>query len=214
MLTVERQETWTTFVIGPIQKQIRCLDGFRDPMDGLLQEELAFVQESVPIRYMNWTRRSQNDEPTGFIRLCVPESKANRFPTRLRVFGEAVSINKIQKRQQIVVCSKCHGFHATRTCARSIKCQNCGTDAHEGPCQKSPLCLNCRGPHCSTDTSCPARPKRVNGVFVRPTGTQLKQIRIAGKRESLKVTRQQPISSTPTPSLNVINGTENDCPSS
>ncbi|POS82690.1 hypothetical protein EPUL_005843 [Erysiphe pulchra] len=56
--TVERQETWTTFVIGPIQKQVRCLDGFCDPMDELLGEELAFVQKSVPIRYMNWTRRS------------------------------------------------------------------------------------------------------------------------------------------------------------
>ncbi|POS82798.1 hypothetical protein EPUL_005784, partial [Erysiphe pulchra] len=41
--TVERQETWTTFVIGPIQKQIRCLDDFRDPMDELLREELASV---------------------------------------------------------------------------------------------------------------------------------------------------------------------------
>ncbi|KHJ30258.1 putative effector protein [Erysiphe necator] len=71
--TVERQETWTTFVIGPIQKQIRCLDGFRDPMDGLLQDELAAVQESVQIRYMNWTRRSQNDEPTGYVRICVRE---------------------------------------------------------------------------------------------------------------------------------------------
>ncbi|POS84923.1 hypothetical protein EPUL_003510 [Erysiphe pulchra] len=174
--TVERQETWTKFVISLIQKQIRCLD------------ELAFVPEFVPIRYMNWIRGSQNDEPTGFIRLYVPELKANRFPTRLRVYGEAVSIQKIRKRQQIVVCFKCHGFHATRTYAQSTKCQNCGTDAHEGPCQKSPLCLNCRGPHSSTDTSCPARPKRVNRVHVRPTGTQLKQIRIAGKREFSKVT--------------------------
>ncbi|KAI1003210.1 hypothetical protein K3495_g4993 [Podosphaera aphanis] len=63
--TVERQETWTTFVIGPIQKKVRCLDDFRDSMDGLLLEELASVREAVPTRYINWTRRSQNDEPYG-----------------------------------------------------------------------------------------------------------------------------------------------------
>ncbi|KAI0995571.1 hypothetical protein K3495_g12607 [Podosphaera aphanis] len=70
--TVERQETWTKFVIGPIQKKVRCLDDFRDPIDGLLLEELASVREAVPIRYINWTKRSQKDEPYGYIRICVP----------------------------------------------------------------------------------------------------------------------------------------------
>ena len=51
--TVERQEKWTNFIIGPIPKKVRCLDGFRDPMDGLLSEELAAVKEIIPIRYMN-----------------------------------------------------------------------------------------------------------------------------------------------------------------
>ncbi|POS83270.1 hypothetical protein EPUL_006398 [Erysiphe pulchra] len=71
-------------------------------MDGLLLDEFAFVQESVPIRYMNWKRRPQNDERTGFVRLYVPESKANTFPSRLCVCSEAVSIRRIRKRQQIV----------------------------------------------------------------------------------------------------------------
>ncbi|KAI1000411.1 hypothetical protein K3495_g7784, partial [Podosphaera aphanis] len=51
---VERQESWTTFVIGPIKKKVRCHDGqsdrLCDPLEGLLQEELATVRESVPIR--------------------------------------------------------------------------------------------------------------------------------------------------------------------
>ncbi|POS87610.1 hypothetical protein EPUL_003062 [Erysiphe pulchra] len=34
----ERQETWTTVVVGPIPKKICGLDGFYDPFDGLLQE--------------------------------------------------------------------------------------------------------------------------------------------------------------------------------
>ncbi|KAI0993427.1 hypothetical protein K3495_g14757 [Podosphaera aphanis] len=208
--TVERQETWTTFVIGPIQKKFRCLDDLRDPMDGLLLEELASVREAVPIRYINWTKRSQNDEPYGYIRICVPELKAARFPSRLRVFGEAVSVRRIRKRQQILVCEKCHGFHATRSCARPAKCQSCGMDTHSGPCEKSPMCLDCRGPHSSTDTSCPARPRRINGVFVRPTGLRLKHIRTAGRREFAKANSQQPTESPPSSSGNA--GTENATP--
>ncbi|KHJ31237.1 hypothetical protein EV44_g4058 [Erysiphe necator] len=40
---VEQQEKWTTFVIGPIPKRVRCLDGMQDLMEVLLQEELATV---------------------------------------------------------------------------------------------------------------------------------------------------------------------------
>ncbi|KHJ30250.1 hypothetical protein EV44_g3954 [Erysiphe necator] len=69
--TVERQESWTTFVIGPIKKKIRCIEGLRDPMDGLLQQELAHIRDTVPIREMSWTRRSLNDEPHGYIRICA-----------------------------------------------------------------------------------------------------------------------------------------------
>ncbi|POS86249.1 hypothetical protein EPUL_000901 [Erysiphe pulchra] len=56
--TVERQETWITFV------------------DGLLQQELAFIHNTVSIREMSWKRRSKNDEPHGYIQICVPEPKA------------------------------------------------------------------------------------------------------------------------------------------
>ncbi|KHJ35140.1 hypothetical protein EV44_g3862 [Erysiphe necator] len=56
---VERQEVWITFVIGPIHKRIKGLDILCDPMDGLLQEELAHINDVVPMREMGWTRRSQ-----------------------------------------------------------------------------------------------------------------------------------------------------------
>lgn len=197
---VERQEKWSTFIVGPIPKRVRCLDGIRDPMDGLLLEELASVRDAIPIRFMNWTRKSESDdEPFGRIRICVPETRADKFPSRLRIFGEAVSIQRIQQRQQALVCTKCHGFHSTRTCARQHKCATCGTDAHPGPCQKPARCLNCRGPHSSTDNSCPARPRCKNGVLVRPTGSQLQQIRAAGSKEYLKINKQPAPESSQTP---------------
>ncbi|POS81774.1 hypothetical protein EPUL_005764, partial [Erysiphe pulchra] len=53
--------------------------------------KLAALKEIVPIRYMNWTRRSQDDQAFGHIRISVPEAKSNKFPPRLRLFGEAVT---------------------------------------------------------------------------------------------------------------------------
>lgn len=90
--TVKRQKTWKKFVIDSIHKQKRCLNGFRNPIDGLLWDELGFLQESVPIRYVNWARQSQNDEPTSYLRLCAPKFKSSKFPSRLPIISEAVSI--------------------------------------------------------------------------------------------------------------------------
>ncbi|POS85506.1 hypothetical protein EPUL_001726 [Erysiphe pulchra] len=98
--TVERQERWTSFIIGPIPKKFNVLMRLRDPLDGLLSEELAFDRDTIPIRYMNWTRRSQNDQPTSHIRKSVPESKSHKFPSRLRIFGEACAPNTMASIQQ------------------------------------------------------------------------------------------------------------------
>ncbi|KHJ33357.1 putative effector protein [Erysiphe necator] len=145
---------------------------------------------------MNWTRRSQNDEPTGCIRISVPESKSNKFPSRLRIFGEAVFVQRIRPRDQPVVCTKCHGFHTARKYARNPKCKTFSSDLHDGPCIKPIRCLNCCGPYTSDDKNFPARPRRINGVFVRPTGAKLHQIRTAGGREFAKTNPQSTLDSS------------------
>ncbi|POS84300.1 hypothetical protein EPUL_005308 [Erysiphe pulchra] len=205
---VERQETWTTFVVGLIPKKIRGLDGFYDSFDGLLQEELAPIRDAVPIRHVSWTRRSLNDEPYGKIRICVPEIQASRFPSRLRLFGEAVSVQRIRKRNLIITCEKCYGFHATRTCAQTMKCKLCGIEAHDGPYKTIPKCLNCRGPHSSIDISCPARPCSNNGVLIRSSRIQLQHIRLAGQKEFANITDRQ--SSDSPKAANAISGTEDN----
>ncbi|POS81883.1 hypothetical protein EPUL_006556, partial [Erysiphe pulchra] len=88
-------------------------------------EELAFIRDIVPIR-------TQNEESYGHIRICVPESRAEKFSSRFRIFGEAVSVQRIRQQNQITVCEKCFGFHTTRVCARSKKCGTCSADAHNG----------------------------------------------------------------------------------
>ncbi|POS82540.1 hypothetical protein EPUL_006823, partial [Erysiphe pulchra] len=87
----------------------------------------------------------------------------------------------------------------------------CGVDAHEELCQKAPRCPNCRGPHASTEKSCPARPRRSNGVFIRPTGLQLQNIRAAGGMEYAKA---QNTADELNMNLKSTASTENDSPSS
>ncbi|POS81999.1 hypothetical protein EPUL_005490, partial [Erysiphe pulchra] len=140
------------------------------------------------------------DQPFGHIRISVPEAKSNKFPPRLRLFGEAVFVQRIRQRQQPIVCDKCYGFHTKRTCARTPKCKTCATEAHDGPCKNPTRCLNCRGPHSSEDITCPPRPRRVNGVLIRPTGAKLHQIRAAGAREFAKTNSQYTPNTSQTPS--------------
>ncbi|POS83824.1 hypothetical protein EPUL_004823, partial [Erysiphe pulchra] len=180
---VDKFHHWT------FTKKIQCLDGLRDPLDGLLSEELASVRDTIPIRFMNWTRRSQNDQSTGHIRISVPESKSNKFPSRLRIFGETVFVQRIRQREQPAVCTKCHGFHTTRIFARNPKCKTCSSDVHDGP----------------YDKNCPARPRRINGVFVHSTGAKLYQIHTAGGREFAKTNPQSTPDSSQLPPSSLVN---------
>ncbi|POS82542.1 hypothetical protein EPUL_004606, partial [Erysiphe pulchra] len=68
------------------------MDGPQDPLKGLLLQESGFasIQDKVPFRQMAWTRRSKElPEPLGHIIIHVPEIKANKFPSRLQLFGAA-----------------------------------------------------------------------------------------------------------------------------
>ncbi|POS81632.1 hypothetical protein EPUL_005590, partial [Erysiphe pulchra] len=49
--TVERQESWATFVVEPEPKKVTTLDGTYDPMDGLLlqEPEIGAIKDELPI---------------------------------------------------------------------------------------------------------------------------------------------------------------------
>ncbi|KHJ33039.1 putative effector protein [Erysiphe necator] len=186
---VERQESWTTFIVGPLPKQVTTMDEKEDPLDGLILQEpgLASIRDEIPIKRIAWKNRSkESSDLLGQVRIHIPKTKAHKFPKKLQLFGFAVGIQRIQDRKPIPTCEKCHGFHSTRTCARQPMCKMCGTESHEGSCAHPIRCLNCRGPHESTSISCPARSCRKNGAIVRPSGAQLRHIRIVGRREFIK----------------------------
>ncbi|POS84575.1 hypothetical protein EPUL_002800, partial [Erysiphe pulchra] len=173
---VERQETWKTFLISPIPKIISGLDGIHNTMEGPLQEELAVFMNIVSIRYIGWTRRTQNEEPYGYIRIFASVFRRSSICSKNPSTKSNYGIREVS-----LECA---------VCARSTKCGTCDADAHNGTCQSGPRCLNCWGPHNSNDFSCPARPHRSNGILKRPIGAQLHHIRTLGGREYAKVNRR------------------------
>jgi hypothetical protein len=56
---VERQEKWTTFVVGPILKRIQTINGIIDPVaEGLIHTKLQLVHDNIPIHRLEWTCRT------------------------------------------------------------------------------------------------------------------------------------------------------------
>ncbi|POS84044.1 hypothetical protein EPUL_003922 [Erysiphe pulchra] len=93
--TVVRQQSWKTFLVGPLPKQITTLDGPQDPLDGLILQEPgpASIQHNVPIRQIAWKIRSKKlNDDFRHVRIPIPAHKAHRFPLRLQLLGLAVGI--------------------------------------------------------------------------------------------------------------------------
>lgn len=65
-VTVKRQKSWTTFILGLIPKLITTLDGKYDPLKELILQELGHssVQDEAPIKHIAWTIRSKESSDT------------------------------------------------------------------------------------------------------------------------------------------------------
>lgn len=183
---VEQQENWTTFVLGPIIKRQQGLTGIVDVTEDMVMTELcAATQDKIPIQGVFWTQRTASPHLLeGFARVCVKTQQASQFPSRLRLFGRPVTINRIKAKPTIHHCTRCHGFHHERNCPRFCKCPKCGESEHAGqPCSRPERCLNCRGPYPSDHARCPARPKIINGRVTSPGKKALRAIRVQGGRD-------------------------------
>ncbi|OJD25906.1 hypothetical protein ACJ73_02728 [Blastomyces percursus] len=184
---IERQESWTTFVIGPIKKSTLCFDGKRvtpAPVSAsMLLSEVRGAAHQAPIMQCNWTKKSLDPNlQEGYAWVGVQASGAHLFPNKLRLFSRPVTVNRIRKSPKIPSCTRCHGFHMERNCARPLRCRECSNPSHPGDCQSPARCCNCCGPHPSSSLDCPARPKVVAGQLERIPRRQLRSIREAGKK--------------------------------
>lgn len=104
---VERQESWSTFVVGPIAKTQNKLFGSTKVIIEDIRSEIATVKDSMPITNVDWTKKSETTQlREGFIRVCLRSYEAHKSPATLRLFGRPVSVQMIKKKPVVTSCSR------------------------------------------------------------------------------------------------------------
>lgn len=109
---------------------------------------------------------------------------------RFRLFETSTSARAQKQQQKVNQCSICWDFHLTHHCQRPQRCRNCGRIGAHEECELK--CRNCQGPHEADLPTCPARPKRVNGVITPPSKAKLGRIRARHAADRLRDKSQTP----------------------
>ncbi|KAG7406105.1 TMEM14 protein-like protein [Fusarium oxysporum f. sp. rapae] len=173
---VETRQEWFTYLVSDYPRKLTDLYGNEADSDAAVDEEIEIQTGQKPVNIR--PARHQPDNPltkTLLVSFLEPVKKYWRLfssrPARL--------IKKTDRPRQ---CNVCLDYHRSRTCHRLPLCKRCGKAAgHDsGDCTAPEQCANCLGPHSANFADCPARPKKVHGVFRRLTKEQRDHIRVVG----------------------------------
>lgn len=185
---IERQESWTTFLVQPVPKTVHSVLGNGIQIDdSALIEETERITGCRPVR-AHWSAKSRDPSyHVGTVVLSFQSSNKPNWPRAVRFFGSPTTVQKLSVKKPLTQCENCYGFHHSRNCSRTARCAHCSRSRHAGSCPNPcsshkcpPRCINCRGPHEADHTECPARPARVNGVFTKLSARQIRAVRAAG----------------------------------
>jgi hypothetical protein len=183
---LEGQEAWDPYLLSPVPRHLRGLDGPIEVTASLVREEINIVLGLTP-RHAAWTRRTAGQaDPEGEMVVYFPRGSTPPTP-RLWLFGRQALLRPIRKaRPSLTPCPTCLQYHGAggTACRRTPRCNQC-SQAHASvpePCTHPARCVNCRGPHPSTTPDCPARPRQDNRVIRRLDRKQLRAVRSAGAR--------------------------------
>ncbi|KAG5750339.1 hypothetical protein H9Q70_007000 [Fusarium xylarioides] len=166
--TVETRQEWFTYLVSDYPRKLTDLYGNEADSDAAVDEEIEIQTGQKPVNIR--PARHQPDNPltkTLLVSFLEPVKKYWRLfssrPARL--------IKKTDRPRQ---CNVCLDYHRSRTCHRLPLCKRCGKAAgHDsGDCTAPEQCANF--------ADCPARPKKVHGVFRRLTKEQRDHIRVVG----------------------------------
>ncbi|KAF6515697.1 hypothetical protein HZS61_004438 [Fusarium oxysporum f. sp. conglutinans] len=175
-VAVETRQEWFTYLVSDYPRKLTDLYGNEVDSDAAVDEEIEIQTGQKPVNIR--PARHQPDNPltkTLLVSFLEPVKKYWRLfssrPARL--------IKKTDRPRQ---CNVCLDYHRSRTCYRLPLCKRCGKAAgHDsGDCTAPEQCANCLGPHSANFADCPARPKKVHGVFRRLTKEQRDHIRVVG----------------------------------
>ncbi|KNB17546.1 hypothetical protein FOXG_21965 [Fusarium oxysporum f. sp. lycopersici 4287] len=173
---VETRQEWFTCLVSDYPRKLTDLHGNEADSDAAVDEEIEIQTGQKPVNIR--PARHQPDNPltkTLLVSFLEPVKKYWRLfssrPARL--------IKKTDRPRQ---CNVCLDYHRSRTCHRLPLCKRCGKAAgHDsGDCTAPEQCANCLGPQSANFADCPARPKKVHGVFRRLTKEQRGHVRTVG----------------------------------
>ncbi|KAL6405612.1 hypothetical protein AUP68_11373 [Ilyonectria robusta] len=173
---IETRQEWFTYLVPDYPCKLVDLYGNEADSDAAMNEEIEIQTGLKPVNIR--PARHHSDSPltkTLLVSFLEPVKK------HWRLFNSrpARRIKKIDRPRQ---CNVCLDYHPSRTCHRLPVCKRCGKAAgHDsGDCSAPEQCANCLGPHCANFAECPARPKKVHGVFRKLTKEQKDHVRVVG----------------------------------
>jgi hypothetical protein len=176
-------ERWINYAVQGVPSSFRTLEGTELPTTNQLVEEEVCSQTGKQPVSCRASRHGANHR--GLTTWIVSYKEPVRS---FRLFGTSEFSKIINKHPTIQRHNPgCQTYCNTAHCTRVSRCVHCGdrTDRHQGQygdnCPHKAMCANCHGPHPASHSNCPAAPRRVNGHITKPTMTELKAIRHAGR---------------------------------
>lgn len=174
---VETAKKWHTYVVPMCPPYLEDFDGLRMDFEDGIRKEAKIQTGLEPVRVQLSRHCREHDAFTTWI-ISFSELPRKRFA----LFGTSQLGRIISKASPPRQCGNCWDYHPRRVCSRSSKCRNCGRARHDGACESATQCTNCRASHPADDPSCPARPKRSNGVIQKILKPELRRLRAVGDR--------------------------------
>lgn len=178
---VEVPITWVNYVVPGCPTHLSNVFGETFETTPLLREEVVAQTGIEPVS-VRWSR--QEPVPGANKRSCIVSFLQKVRPFRL--FAASGPARMIEKRTPPSRHNPgCQGYHPSRVCTRTDRCENCSArlpagHSHPQPCQDRPRCANCYGPAPANHENCPAKPVAKNGKLVRPTRNELAKVRQTG----------------------------------
>ena len=173
--TVETNKEWFTYVVSDFPTKLTDFRGNEVDSDSIVSDEIEIQTGLKPISIR--PVRQVLDNPLTKTLLVSFLKPTKRYWS---LFGSRAA-RLLDKTGRLRQCETCWGYHFSRSCHRQPVCQRCGKTGHSADdCAAPEQCINCLGPHLASSRECPARPKKVHGVFRRLTREQREHVRAVG----------------------------------
>jgi hypothetical protein len=175
-VTVEKHETWYTYIVEGCPQKIYQFDGNAVPVTEAAKEDAIFQTGQTPVRVTPSRHNviTQHD-CTILVSFTTPVQR------KFQLFGCSKYARLVVKTPPPNQCEICWGYHSRYSCGRNARCRQCGKNGHgEERCQGMPQCVNCLGPHTADNETCQARPRRKNGRLIGLTAREKAAVRALG----------------------------------